>query len=88
MTIENVLMSSSSLYDLVQADSQGNQAQSSYHLSWQIACGKRNASAYELVKGVSKDNLSLALGSKSAEFVYDQAQRHERLINRKENRFD
>ena len=73
---------SSSLYALVQAEKESNNEKSSHHLTWQIACGKRNAAAYQLLQGVSKKKLSDFYGQKSIEFLIDQAQRHEYLINR------
>ncbi len=81
---------SASLYALVQAESEGiknNEKSTSHYMAWQVVCGKRNAAAHQLVGALSKENLSLALGQKSLEFLIDQAQRHERLSNRKENRF-
>lgn len=78
-----------SFYSIVQIESEGEkdkQRSSSHYIAWQVACGKRNASAYQLIQSVSKENLSIVFSKSEIQFLGEQSQRHEYLINLKDKR--
>ena len=83
---QQISQEASSLYALVQAENEGDPQKSSHHIAWKVTCGKRNAVAYQLLKSTSQESLYSILSQKSFDFLADQAERHERLINHKEAR--
>jgi ATP-dependent exoDNAse (exonuclease V) alpha subunit len=85
---QQISKESSSLYALVQAEKENDNPSATHHTAWKVTCGKRNAAAYQLLKSTAPEVLSNILSQKSYEFLTEQAERHERLIKRNENRLE
>ncbi len=83
---QRMVQETSSLYALVQAEKEGDHQTPSHQIAWKVACGKRNAAAYQLLKSTSMELLSNILSQKAFECLSEQAERHEHLINRQEAR--
>jgi Ti-type conjugative transfer relaxase TraA len=70
-----------------QAERQGGDRASTQDFSqWQSACGSRNEGASNLLRALSRNELTQALGKKSASIVVDQAKRYEEATRSSETR--
>jgi len=73
----------SALHRVVAAEADGNPLPSAAHFKeWQELCAKRNASAHTLAQKTSADELKILLGKKTAEFIMEQASKHQKSLER------
>lgn len=80
--------SAAELYSIVKAEAAENridEKMTTTYTEWQKACGDRNASALALFRLVDGEKIKEALGAKSYDIIYDQAQRHEKFLKPKIN---